>query len=97
MKIFHCINIIYVKQYLRLMTKNDYKYLRECIEAIGSHTFLRGLYLSPVAKHIVPSFPPTQYKYPSLGTATPADDLREAMEGTDIHRPILGSKRSTEL
>ena len=76
---------------------NDYKYLRECMEAIGSHTFLRGLYLSPVAKHIVPSFPPTQYKYPSLGTATPADDLREAMEGTDIHRPILGSKRSTEL
>ena len=75
----------------------DYKYLLECMEAIGSHTFLRGLYLSPVAKHIVPSFPPTQYKYPSLGTATPAEDLREAMEGTDIHRPILGSKRSTEL
>ena len=65
---------------------NDYKYLRECMEAIGSHTFLLGLYLSPVAKHIVPSFPPTQYKYPSLGTATPAEDLREAMECVGTNR-----------
>ena len=72
-------------------------YLLECIEAIGSHTFLLGLYLSPVAKHIVPSLPPTQYKYPSLGTATPADDLRDAIEGTDIQRPIRGSNLSTEL
>ena len=64
---------------------------------MGSQTFRLGLYRSPVDKHIVPSFPPTQYKYPSLGTATPAEDLRDAMEGTDIHLPIRGSNLSTEL
>ena len=74
-----------------------FDYLLECIDAIGSQTFLRGLYRSPVDRHIVPSFPPTQYKYPSFGTATPADDLRDAIEGTDIHLPIRGSNLSTEL
>ena len=69
-------------------------YLLECIDAMGSQTFRLGLNFSPVCRHMVPSLPPTQNRNPSRA-ATPAEDRRLDIEGTDIHLPMRGSSLST--
>jgi hypothetical protein len=88
---------IYISIYLSIINLRNWillLYLLECIVAIGSQTFRLGLYFSPVARHMVPSLPPIQYRKPSRA-ATPDDDLGLDMDGTAIHLPILGSNFST--
>jgi hypothetical protein len=69
-------------------------YLLEFMADIGSQAFLLMLNLSPLDMHMVPSFPPMQYRAPPRG-ATPQLLRRLLIDGTGDHRPIRGSKRST--
>lgn len=70
-------------------------YLRVSIAAIGSQELRLALKRSPLAMHMVPSLPPTQYNSPS-SVATPTLLRFEDMLGTGDQRPTRGSKRSTD-
>jgi hypothetical protein len=69
-------------------------YLLEFMADMGSQAFLLMLNLSPLDIHMVPSFPPMQYRAPSR-EATPQLLRRLLIDGTGDHRPIRGSNRST--
>lgn len=58
--------------------------------AIGSHELRLALKRSPLAMHIVPSFPPTQNNSPS-SVATPTLLRFDDMLGTVDQRPTRGS------
>lgn len=93
-----CVDLQTNTDALRDNKRSDFRqiaYLLECIAAIGSHVFRRGLNRSPLAMHMVPSLPPIQYKSPS-NAATPQLLRRDVIFGTGVHSPTRGSNRSTD-
>ena len=88
------------------MSRPSAVHIRDCFPGITSWTesfsgccekeykVYDDIYPLFIPRHIVPSFPPMQYKRASTA-ATPQEDRLLVIDGTESHFPILGSSLST--
>lgn len=80
---------------VKIQIINTETHLLECIALIGSQLLALRLNLSLVCIHMVPSFPPIQYRYPSSAD-TPQLLRLEVILGTADQLPTRGSNRFTD-